>query len=429
MKFFFHFFLITIIIALITTKTVFDDLVEWGKNNSLFISDKIGMKYINENNKTFYAKDDISENSLLMNIPYNLMLNRENAFKLLEDPKLEKIYEDYKKEKFGIDIGFLPASFEQSFLAYIINYMTSRPKKYKKSKFYAYFHYLIDTFETDLDSFPIFYSQSQLKLLTGSLALIETTLIRELYNEEANKLKRISGSKKFDIDEFMRYRTLTTIKTLNVSNHTSIVPFIDMFDTDPIDFNVNFKLNETSKNIFVFTTHPIHRGSTLYIRCGHFSNNKRFVIYGQTFEKTKDYIEAFQIPMISYRLQKQIKVEDENFEYEESIDLVRKKFYKKALNTYKKLSIYNKEDGSDISAYKLFLKNLEISRDVYNGVSTSDIYREFVKAKDIHNVIRVLTFEKKFLDEKIEVLKKYIHKLEKNEKKAKKDEKDKNKDL
>ena len=429
MKFFFHFFLITIIIALITTKTVFDDLVEWGKNNSLFISDKIGMKYINENNKTFYAKDDISENSLLMNIPYNLMLNRENAFKLLEDPKLEKIYEDYKKEKFGIDIGFLPASFEQSFLAYIINYMTSRPKKYKKSKFYAYFHYLIDTFETDLDSFPIFYSQSQLKLLTGSLALIETTLIKELYNEEANKLKRISGSKKFDIDEFMRYRTLTTIKTLNVSNHTSIVPFIDMFDTDPIDFNVNFKLNETSKNIFVFTTHPIHRGSTLYIRCGHFSNNKRFVIYGQTFEKTKDYIEAFQIPMISYRLQKQIKVEDENFEYEESIDLVRKKFYKKALNTYKKLSIYNKEDGSDISAYKLFLKNLEISRDVYNGVSTSDIYREFVKAKDIHNVIRVLTFEKKFLDEKIEVIKKYIHKLEKNEKKAKKDEKDKNKDL
>ena len=133
--------------------------------------------------------------------------------------------------------------------------------------------------------------------------------------------------------------------------------------------------------------------------------------------------------MISYRLQKQIKVDDENFEYEESIDLNRKKFYKRALNTYKKLSVYNKEDGSDISAYKLFLKNLEISREIYNGVSTSDIYREFVKAKDINNVIRVLTFEKKFYDEKIDVLKKYINKLEKNEKKEKKDKKDLNKDL
>ena len=81
-------------------------------------------------------------------------------------------------------------------------------------------------------------------------------------------------------------------------------------------------------------------------------------------------------------------------------DLVKKKFYKKALGTYKQLSKYNKEDGSDISAYKLFLKNLEMSREVYNDVSSSDVYREFVKAKDINNVIRVLTFEKKFMDEK-----------------------------
>jgi tetratricopeptide (TPR) repeat protein len=274
----------------------------------------------------------------------------------------------------------------------------------------------------------VFYSQSQLKLLTGSLALIETTLLKELYNEESNKLKRLGGSR-VDIDEFMRYRTLTTVKTLNITNNTSIVPFIDMFENDPIDYNINFKLNETTKDLYVFTTKPIYRDSILYIRSGHFSNNKRFVIYGQTFEKMKDYIEAFQIPMISYKLQQQIKVEDENFEYEESIDLVKKKFYKKALDTYKKLSKYNKEDGSDISAYKLFLKNLEMSREVYNDVSSSDIYREFVKAKDINNVIRVLSFEKKFMDEKIGVLRKYIHKLEKNEKREKKYEKDINKDL
>jgi tetratricopeptide (TPR) repeat protein len=341
---------------------------------------------------------------------------------------LEKLYLDYKSEKFGIDIGFLPASVEQSFLAYILTYYTTHPKKYKKTKFYSYFHYLIDTFETDLDSYPVFYSQSQLKLLTGSLALIETTLLKELYNEESNKLKRLGGSR-VDIDEFMRYRTLTTVKTLNITNNTSIVPFIDMFENDPIDYNINFKLNETTKDLYVFTTKPIYRDSILYIRSGHFSNNKRFVIYGQTFEKMKDYIEAFQIPMISYKLQQQIKVEDENFEYEESIDLVKKKFYKKALDTYKKLSKYNKEDGSDISAYKLFLKNLEMSREVYNDVSSSDIYREFVKAKDINNVIRVLSFEKKFMDEKIGVLRKYIHKLEKNEKREKKYEKDINKDL
>ena len=60
-------------------------------------------------------------------------------------------------------------------------------------------------------------------------------------------------------------------------------------------------------------------------------------------------------------------------------------------------------------------------REVYDHVSTSDIYKEFIKLKDINNVIRVLTFEKKFLDEKIQALKKVINKMEKNENKINKD--------
>lgn len=410
----FHFCFIILIIA-IKTKTPYDKLLEWGKNNSLYISESLGMNYYSENNKSYYAKEDIPENAIIMDIPFEIMLNRENAFRLLENKKIEKVYKEYEKEKFNIDIGFLPNSFEQSFLAYIIYQVMSRKKHSKKNKFYNYFHYLTDTFETDLDSFPIFYTQSQIKLLRGSLALIESTLLKELFKEECQKLKKCSG-KKIDIDEFMRIRTLTTIKSLNISNHTSIIPFIDMFQNDPIDFNVNFKLNETTNHLLVFTTHPVHRGSTLYISAGRISNNKRLVVYGQTFEKMNDYIETFQIPMISVMLQKTIKVEDANFEYEESINLVKKKFYKSALNTYKKLSKYNKEDGSDLSAYKLFLKNLELSREEYNHVTTSDIYKEFFKVKDINNVVRVLTFEKKFMDEKIQVLKKVINKLEKDEK-------------
>ena len=135
-----------------------------------------------------------------------------------------------------------------------------------------------------------------------------------------------------------------------------------------------------------------------------------------------------------YQIQKTIEVKDENFEYDESIDLVRKKFYKKALKTYKQLAKYDKRDDSDYEAYKLFLKNLEMMREVYDHVSTSDIYKEFIKLKDINNVIRVLTFEKKFMDEKINVLKNFINKLEKDEndknnKKEKKKDKNINKDL
>ena len=414
-------FLIIVIFNFINSKNNYDYLLEWGKNNSLFISDKLEMKYSSENNKTYYAKDDIPEKTLIMNIPFKIMLNIDNALELLNNKKLKKLYSEYQKEKFEISIGFLPASLDQSFLSYLIYLVNHRQKHYKKTKFYQYFHYLIDTFETDLDSFPIFYNKNQLDLLKGSLSLMESTLMKELFKEEVHKLEYNHNQKSIDLDEYLRFRTLTVTKSLNISNITSIIPFIDMFDNDPIDFNVNFKLNETNNNLYVFTTKKVKRGSILYLRSGYFSNIKRFILYGDTFEKMKDYIESFQIPMISPMMHNSISDKDKGFDLDDTIDLVKKKFYKDALKTYKKISKLKKEDGSDLSAYNLFLKNLEYVRGYYEPITSSHIYNQFVNLKDIENVKRVLYLEKKVLDEKIEVLRKFINKLTKSKEKINKD--------
>ena len=422
------FFLFIFIFDFLSAKNSYDYLLEWGLNNSLMISDKLGMIYTNENNKTYYAKDDIPENTLIMNIPFEIMLNIENALKLLNNRKLNKLYTDYKKTNFNVMVGFLPSSIDQSFLSYLIYLVNHRQKHYKKSKFYQYFHYLIDTFETDLDSFPIFYNDKQFRLLQGSLAFLESTLMKELFKEEVDELEHTYKQKNIDFDEYLRFRTLTITKSLNISNITSIIPFIDMFANDPIDYNVNFKLNETNNDIFVFTTKKVRRGDILYIRSGYFSNIKRFILYGETFEKMKDHIDSFQIPMISNHLMLKEMEEKELANYlDESIDLNKKKFYKDALKSYKKLSILRKGDGSDLSAYRLFLQNLELMRENYNGITTSDIHKEFINIKDINNVKRVLDLEKKFLDKKLNVLRNFISKLEKNKKK--KSEEKINKDL
>ena len=78
---------------------------------------------------------------------------------------------------------------DQSFLSYLIYLVNHKQKHYKKTKFYQYFHYLIDTFETDLDRFPIFYNKNQLDLLKGSLSLMESTLMKELFKEEVHNLE------------------------------------------------------------------------------------------------------------------------------------------------------------------------------------------------------------------------------------------------
>ena len=408
------FFLIIGIFALLNSKTTYDYLLEWGLNNSLIISDKLGMRYINQNNKTYYAKDEIPEHTIIMDIPFEIMLNIDNALDLLNSKKLNKLNAEYKKAQFDVSVGFLPASQDQSFLSYLIYLVNHRQKHYKQSNFYQYFKYLLDSFETNLDSFPIFYNNNQLKLIKGSLAFMEILLMKELFNEEVQKLENNYKQKNINLDEYIRFRTLTITKSLNISNVTSIVPFIDMFATDPIDYNVNFRLNDSNNHLVVFTTKKVRRGDILYLRSGYFSNIKRFLLYGETLEKMKDYIESFHIPMISRETLEDIDEKEREKFIDATIDLNKKKFYKKALKTYKKLSLLKKEDGSDLSAYKLFLKNLEMMREGYDHVTTSDIYKEFVNLKDINNIKRILYLEKNFLDQKLKVLRDFISKLEKD---------------
>ena len=408
------FFLIIGIFALLNSKTTYDYLLEWGLNNSLIISDKLGMRYINQNNKTYYAKDEIPEHTIIMDIPFEIMLNIDNALDLLNSKKLNKLNAEYKKAQFDVSVGFLPASQDQSFLSYLIYLVNHRQKHYKQSNFYQYFKYLLDTFETNLDNFPIFYNNNQLKLIKGSLAFMEILLMKELFNEEVHKLENTYKQKSINLDEYLRFRTLTITKSLNISNVTSIVPFIDMFATDPIDYNVNFRLNDSNNHLVVFTTKKVKRGDILYLRSGYFSNIKRFLLYGETLEKMKDYIESFHIPMISRETLEDIDEKEREKFIDATIDLNKKKFYKKALKTYKKLSLLKKEDGSDLSAYKLFLKNLEMMREGYDHVTTSDIYKEFVNLKDINNIKRIIYLEKNFLDQKLKVLRDFISKLEKD---------------
>jgi hypothetical protein len=405
-------FLIICILNSFNSKNNYDYLLEWGKNNSLFISDKLSMKYISENNKSYYTNDDIPENTLIMNIPFKIMLTVKNALDLLNSKKLNKLYVEYKKDDFKINIDFLPFSRDQSFLSYVIYLVNYHKKRYKKNKFYKYFHYFFDNFESNIDSFPVSYNEYQLRIIQGSVALRESTLMKNLFKEEVHKLEHEHNQNSIDFDEYLRLRSLIIAKSLNISNMTCIIPFIDMFVRDPIDFNVDYKLNETNNNLYIYTTKQVRKGDILYIKSRYISNIKRFILYGETVEKMKDYIESFRIPLISPMTHHSISGRDKGYYLDDIIELVDNKFYENALEAYKEISKLKKQDGSDLSAYKLFLKNLELVRGTYDHITNKYITEQFINSKDIENVKRVLYLEKKFLDEKIRFLRNFIDKFE-----------------
>ena len=405
-------FLIICILNSFNSKNNYDYLLEWGKNNSLFISDKLSMKYIDEDNKSYYANDNIPENTLIMNIPFKIMLTVKNALDLLNSKKLNKLYAEYKKDNFKINIDFLPFSHDQSFLSYVIYLVNYHKKHYKKNKFYKFFHYFFDNFESNIDRFPISYNEYQLRIIQGSVALRESTLMKNLFKEEVHKLEIEHNQNSIDFDEYLRLRSLIITKSLNISNMTCIIPFIDMFVRDPIDFNVDYKLNETNNNLYIYTRKQVRKGDILYIKSRYISNIKRFILYGETVEKMKDYIESFRIPLISPMTHHSISGKDKGYYLDDIIELVDNKFYENALEAYKIISKLKKQDGSDLSAYKLFLKNLELVRGTYDHITNKYITEQFINSKDIENVKRVLYLEKKFLDEKIRFLRNFIDKFE-----------------
>ena len=154
------------------------------------------------------------------------------------------------------------------------------------------------------------------------------------------------------------------------------------------------------------------------------SNIKNFYIYGQTFEKMNDYIDNYKLPMVANEMIQDLDKKKQIKYYKKNIDLNKKDFYKDALEPYKKLSIDKKEDGSDLSAYNLFLKNLNMIRENLYSVTKTEIDEAFINFKDVRNMIRVFDSEKYFMDKKIDELKKIIQKIKKKEKNSEKINKD-----
>ncbi len=79
-----------------SSQKAYDNLLEWGLNHSLIISDKIKFVYRNDWNKTYYAKNLIPENETIMEIPYDTMLSIDNSFDLFKNKRFKQLYNRYK---------------------------------------------------------------------------------------------------------------------------------------------------------------------------------------------------------------------------------------------------------------------------------------------------------------------------------------------
>jgi hypothetical protein len=422
MKLFLSFFIICSFLNFISSKSDdYEKLFEWGKSKGLFISDKLAINYTSENIKNYYAKEEIEKNETIMIIPTDLVLNIETALKHFGS-KTRKLYEKYQNEKFEYVNDLLKYRIQQSFLAYLM-YIGNRHKT-EKNKFYQYFKYYFNTLETNLDSFPIFYNNEQFGLLTSSLFGNEIFQTRTLLDEEYSILDQKILKKSLDYDEYLRYRTFTLSKGNNITGLCTIIPFVDILDIHPKKYNLKLKFDLDDYGVKVIATKKIKTNRKLMVKIESFQNSNSLIFYGKTFKELENSVGTFLVPYISplYLNEKNL---DQSYAINDKLDLAHEKFYEEAMPKYMEFSKKINEDGSPLSALRIFMGNLKALRKKYDEVTTSKLHKTFFTLKDIQNVQRVLNTEMKFYDEKMKVIDVLIdYTINNNTKKNEEDDKE-----
>ena len=397
-------------------KTDYDYLIEWGKNNSVFISDKIKINYTNENTKNFYVKETIEPNEIIISIPENLLLNINSALKLSSN-KFQKQFEKYKKQKFkqakNNSSELFNQRIENSFLAYIIT--MANLNKSPKNKLYQYYKYFFDTCETNLDKFPLFYSTDQIRPFLFSLFSNELIQTREAFEEEYTILESQITKKQFDLDDYLKYRLFTYNKLVNISEQSSIVPFVDILDTNPVSFNLQVRYLQDNHTVNVISNQEINPEQKLILAVVEMTNMASLIVYGRIYEENKNFLETFKISKISPIF---LRSKNMNLMLSNSnlMDLMKPKFYDEVIPEYMELSKMMNGDGSSVSALKLLVENIEEFRKQYDDVTTSVLMKNFFDTEIVYDIKSVLDTEKNFLDKKIKQLKKIVSYVDTNKK-------------
>ena len=397
-------------------KNDYDILLEWGKNNSLVISDKIEMKYISENNKTYYAKEKIFKDEVILIIPDAITLNIKNALRLY-GKKGKKLYKEFRSYFDEFKNDFMS---DQVFLAYLM-YKVNKNDKLKSNNFYKYYQYLFKTFESNLDSFPIFYTREQLYFIQFTSLMHSIDFIKDIYKVEIDifesKLK-----KEIIKDDYYVFRTYSSSKSFNISGHSVIVPFVDMFNKHPTKYNL--KVESTENITRVIATKDILPSEKLYIKYDYLTNQNALTLFGITFEEIIDKVNSLNVPILNPLLLEKNKVDKKDKSYNKYftkyMDVQKDKFYEKFKEEYQEIAKNLKNDDSKLAGYKLILENLETLKEINSKINPSHIYKIFFQQKDIDNILRIFKSEINVLDKKINLMKKVINSFEQNKHKNKK---------
>ena len=402
--------------------------LEWAKKNNIYISNKIVLnkKIKRENHFYFSADSRILGNTLLLRIPYDIMITQFSLNEIYKDSKFKKFQNLWDKI---INLNSSNVKFFQTKQLLYMSIIIENAIRKKKGPIYKKYKEYFRMYDNiNMDIFPIFYEENEKYYLSeshfGSQLMKASESLKEEYYLLSNKLDIDIP----DQDEFLKARVLSTVTSTdfnnsnfnysNKYNETVIVPFLDCFkkviSSQKSNARIEIKEVKNSTNNFsnyfleIYSNGEIFLGGEINLEWRPFTNPE-FLLYYGLIEEENPYRPKYNINFMNGKLRKDLNMsEDTKFYniYRDTYDLNREFYSPSVINTYRNLSLhFDKYNNTEEGPYEMMLDNLKYYSNLYEDRFTDGNINIYIngdeKVKDIKEIMHQ---EKKIFEGKVQYL-------------------------
>ena len=428
------------LLLLILFSNIFSDnkeeintILKWAESNNIYINENL---LLNKNshyyNNFFYftSNSSIPNNTILLKIPYNIMLSQIS---------LNKHFHDIKNKKWSRkwdEIVQNNNSYISDFLTkqiFYISIILENSISRKKGSLYRKYEPYFDMYEyINMDNYPVFYEQEEIKFLAYSNFGEELTKLMETLKEEYSIITddlKISNS---ILDNFLKYRILSLSNSISYENknlnrdynETVVVPFIDCFkkvvsEKEAMSKYIMKKDKNNEYYLEIISTKKIKKDKEITLKWLDLSNQDCLLFYG-FIEKNNKYAPGFYVNVFNKVFRREIG-EDKNKIFDkiakrDLYELNSESFEEDVIESYgnisKKLKKYKNKKGGK---YELMIDNLHYYQRIYDEKYTDENITYYILGHEKRNWIKdIIKMEKKIIQTKIDDIKEIIKGIKEN---------------
>ena len=423
-----------------TNKTAkYDDIASiynWASKNKIYIHKNLQLykNKLNDINHTFYyfmPNKTIKNNTLLLKIPYNVIISQESLENMHKHSKNKKLSNLWNKVV-SIDKYLNYSSAKQLFyIATLLSHYTFK----QKGKFYKKYEEYLNMYNyINLDDYPIFFKANEIAFLNSSSFGKEINNNFKSINNEYYLIKHaLDMDENIIVEEYIKYRILSLANSLYYNNKTYVIPFIDCFKRKVNftlkEYNAYIYLKPTGKNnysfdIEIYSNKTLKKNQEISIIWKQVSNTENYLYYG-FIDENNMIIPNILVEIINNNFKADLDIDSVNKKYKINFeDVIEPKtydlnndFYDEYLyGIYRNLSSYfDKYYHYNEGPYVMMKDNLQYYLNIYNELYTDEMINRNIEGINKKKYVKcILGMEKKLIENRIGILNDKIERVVQN---------------